>query len=347
MNRTTQTQSQRSTNLKLSAAMTRFLKAVGRGKFAMPCKNKGLMRTFEALRTRNLVETTTESTARYLMVRLTALGCDVLVTLSPAPIEDELPAKMPMPTLMDADTAPVMEETPAQEPAIGDSVRYTYNTDNTVKKVFSGEIVDIKHSTVLNSIMYRVQPDADERLAYLGAVWIMPYQLEGQAHLDPVCDQLATLRKIEAAYLKWEAAYLAGRFEEAAKLDMIHRKLEDEHRERLYGPRRPCPKNAPQSPQNGPNGDIEAIQAYMRVMGTETPPIAPASEKTLNLEGLTWWQRDEARAAYWSKKSVAQIREGYTPLPDAETLKVKRDAQYAEAKARVDANVKRVMGGGA
>src|SRR5687768_10359117 len=89
-------------------------------------------------------------------------------TLTRPASEDELPAKMPMAKIVDADTMPPMDA--PTTPVIGDSVRYHNNTDFTVKQYFSGTIIDMKQSIILNSIMYRVQPDADDRLAYLGAV---------------------------------------------------------------------------------------------------------------------------------------------------------------------------------
>jgi hypothetical protein len=226
--------------------------------------------------------------------------------------EDELPAKMPLAPLMDEDTAPVMDVVTVEPeghecsncgprwqspdysacprcgygpttPVIGDTVRYHNNTDNTVKQYFSGTIIDAKKSIILNSIMYRVQPDADDRLAYLGAVWIMPYQLEGQAHLDHVYDQLPALREIEKAYLAWEAAFLAGRFEEAARLDMIHRKLEDEHNERLYGPRFGHAIKAPTPPSNTPhNGTpapVDDVQAFSANLDQKAPQNAFSSRK--------------------------------------------------------------------
>lgn len=232
---------------------------------------------------------------------------------------DELPAKMPLAPLMDADTAPVMDV--VTQPAIGDTVRYYNNTEFTVKQYFSGTIIDMKHSIILNSIMYRVQPDADDRLAYLGAVWVMPYQLEGQEALDPVYDQLPALREIEAAYVAWETAYLAGRYEEAARLDMIHRKLEDAHHERLYGPRLPSPKNSPQTPHKPIPAAVDEVQAFASNLDQKSPEIASEPFAPLNA-------KNDHPLALIEPGSVAA-------KTDWDALKAKRTSQFAEAYLRI------------
>jgi hypothetical protein len=47
-------------------------------------------------------------------------------------------------------------------------------------------------------------------------------------------DQLPALRQIEAAFLAWETAYLAGRYEEAGRLSAEHDRLFDTHVARLF-----------------------------------------------------------------------------------------------------------------
>jgi hypothetical protein len=340
-----QAQSKRSTNLKLSAWMVTFIKAVGRGKFAMPIKRKSLMRTFEALRTRNLVEATNESTVRYLMVQLTPAGCDVFDALikAEAPVEsaapaDELPAKMPLPAIVDEDTMPVMDVVTVDAAyAIDDHVTFNYFRDpNYQHEVYQGRIMERAFDR-LCGWMYRIDPAPcafhlsprwiSERYVRTTLTGEMVAGMVATDHANALYDAMERAKQVYMDYARrdtWRvpanhttylckvSAHIAFLRAQAAYTGVRNEAMIAY----LYGA-----QNAPQTPQNGPSAVVDDVQAFSANLDQRRPENASEPFAPVNAT---------------NDHPLALIQPGSVAAKtDWDALKVKRDGQYAEAYERV------------
>lgn len=107
---------------KLSPAMIKMITAIS-GSIRISQSDGKNMRTMRALRDRGLVQNAAGSNVRYAVVELTLDGLETVQALTntqpaivetpveetPAEESEDLPAKMPLAPLMDADTAPMMD----------------------------------------------------------------------------------------------------------------------------------------------------------------------------------------------------------------------------------------------
>lgn len=229
---------------------------------------------------------------------------------------------------------------PSTTPAIGNTVSFHFNCDLHGDDVFTGTIIDAKESKVFKSMMYRVQPQADDRLAILDPVWVKPAQIEGVVSDDPVYDQMPALKAIDAAYQSWEIAYLAGRFEEAGRLSAIHDQLFDAHMARLF-PKFRKSTNAPTSSDSGPaiasaSSQVTSIDNAPETQQTPLSPVLGASDVhplALRQPGsyaydIDWDARAQARRQqHAAAKARVEAKSGVYQRASNETPKM-HDADY-------------------
>jgi cold shock CspA family protein len=305
-----QAQSKRSNNLKLSAAQIAMLtqiehrfmsqmevatQRVSEAKRAAKLETMGLLKIIYADFFYITYEMTNEGRA--------AIGAE--------PIEpdasDELPAKMPMPAIVDADTAPVMDVvTVDAKYAANDHVRFNYFRDPNYKdEVYQGRIMERAFDR-LCGWMYRIDPAPCA--FHLSPRWIseryVRETLTGEAvasmvasdHVsalydvmeraetvymdyarmdtfDMPADHATFKRKVSAhiAFLRAQSAYTGVRSDAMITY--------------LYGA-----QNAHQTPHNGTPAAVDDVQAFSANLDQRKPeiasePVMQQSAETSRIEG--------------------------------------------------------------
>jgi hypothetical protein len=132
---------------------------------------------------------------------------------------------------------------------------------------------------------------------------------------DMPADHATFKRKVSAhiAYLRAKQAYTGVRSDAMIAY--------------LYGA-----QNAPQTPHNGTPAPVDDVQVFSANLDQRKPQNAPVPFAPVN------GTNDHPLALIQPGSEASKT--------DWDALKVKRAMQYATAKARVDENMKRVMGGG-
>jgi hypothetical protein len=360
---------------------------------------------------------------QYLIDAYVATGGEMIVeetaiATEEAASEDELPAKMPLPAIVDADTAPVMDaptvtpavstnpfnegdrvtgpmsehfgkatvtrilgnwvfityddgsktsmgwayikpaidsgsdETPAApvEPAYAanDHVTFNYFRDPNYKdEVYQGRIMECAFDR-LSGWMYRIDPAPCA--FHLSPRWIseryVRTTLTGEAvasmvandHVSALYDAMTMAEKVYMDYARLDtfdmpADHATFKRKVSAHIAFLRAKQaytgvrSDAMITYLYGV-----QNAPQTPHNGTPAAVDDVQAFSANLDQRKPEIASEPFAPINAT-------NDHPLALIQPGSVAS-------KTDWDALKVKRAMQYATAKARVDENMKRVMGGG-
>jgi hypothetical protein len=291
-----------------------------------------------------------EADPQYLIDAYIAVGGEMIVEETPATeeasSEDELPAKMPMPEIVDADTAPVMDAptAPAKtDYAEGQTVAFYDSLSNVDNTLYTGVIGELKSSARWGDMAFIDHiTSEDERAYHLTPRYVPLHRIskaisaEKAIEMVQEYDELALLRKMAGASLAWEQAYFAPRSndpetrrEQMRKIDQLskaHDALVDEHLamvEAIIAPRLPFPQNAPQTPHNGTPAPVDDVQAFSANLDQRKPEIASEPFAPVNAT-------NDHPLALIQPGSVAS-------KTDWDAQQAKRDAQHAEAKARVEA----------
>ena len=204
---------------------------------------------------------------------------------------------------------------------LNDTVSFRFNCDLHGEDIFVGTIIDIKDSKILG-LMYRIQPNADERLAILDPVWLKAEQIDGEA-VNVRYDEQAAVTAVNAAYLAWEKAYLNPDMDrqEVARLNMVHQKLADAHHARMF----PGVKN----PARIATFEERMARRFYEPKPEWATPFDAVPEVSVSEAKREW---DE------NVHPLRQTQPGAATYgTDWNAVKAKRDQQYADTKARIEA----------
>jgi hypothetical protein len=345
-----QAQSKRSNNLKLSARAAEFLLSRISGFYRVHRDNLQMLKTADALVKRGWMEKSeTENKFFEFEYTLTDLGVEGYTALKnaseQAPVEpdapaDELPAKMPLAPLMDADTAPVMDVvtvTPAY--AANDHVTFNYFRDPNYKdEVYQGRIMERAFDR-LCGWMYRIDPAPcafhlsprwiSERYVRTTLTGEMVATIVANDHVSALYDAMTMAEQVYMDYARLDtfdmpADHATFKRKVAAHITYLRAKQaytgvrSDAMITYLYGA-----QNAPQTPHNGPSAVVDDVQAFSSNLDQRKPEIAAEPFAPVNAT---------------NDHPLALIQPGSeASKTDWDAQQAKRDAQHAEAKARVEA----------
>jgi cold shock CspA family protein len=228
-------------------------------------------------------------------------------TLTRPASEDELPAKMPLAPLMDADTMPPMDVvtvTPAY--AIDDHVTFNYFRDpNYQHEVYQGRIMERAFDR-LSGWMYRIDPAPCA--FHLSPRWIseryVRTTLTGEAvasmvandHVSALYDAMTMAEQVYMDYARLDtfdmpADHATFKRKVAAHIAFLRAKQaytgvrSDAMIAYLYGV-----QNAPQTPHNGTPAPVDDVQAFSANLDQRKPeiasePVMQQSVETSRIEG--------------------------------------------------------------
>jgi hypothetical protein len=410
------TQSQPSTNKPLPKTQQSLLWKLERFPSLLIWDQSSVAKTAKVLAKKGMIAGVAQGDG---FTRYTLVKVEAPIATEEAASEDELSAKMPMPAIVDADTAPddsallgpifipgqnvneffakaaksikereghecsncgtrwqspdysscprcghgptktdpdASEETTAPvepdqaEPAyaIDDHVTFNYFRDPNYKdEVYQGRIMECAFDR-LCGWMYRIDPAPCA--FHLSPRWIseryVRTTLTGEAvasmvandHVSALYDAMTMAEQVYMDYARLDtfdmpADHATFKRKVSAHIAFLRAKQaytgvrSDAMITYLYGA-----QNAPQTPHNGTPAPVDDVQAFSANLDQRKPEIASEPFAPVNAT-------NDHPLALIQPGSVAS-------KTDWDALKVYRAQQYATAKARVDENMKRVMGGG-
>jgi hypothetical protein len=269
------------------------------------------------------------------------MGCDgyPIGILDTAASEDELPAKMPMPAIVDADTMPPMDVVtqPAKtEYAEGQIVRFHYWLSNVDNSVYTGRINGFKSSVTFGETAL-IEPIKN---AYHLTPRYVPMSriIEVVSNEAEVLEPAFTFTDVQRLEKAWFAAQSEPRNFDEAISEPFYSRTRNAHTAYLIAYAMyhnapwmmPCAEDiealrsrqsAPIPPHNGTPAAVDVVEAFSGALDQRKPEIASEPFAPVNAT---------------NDHPLALIQPGSeASKTDWDALKVKRDGQYAEAYERV------------
>jgi hypothetical protein len=341
------TQSQPSTNKPLPKTQQSLLWKLERFPSLLIWDQSSVAKTAKVLAKKGMIAGVAQGDG---FTRYTLVKVEAPIATEEAASEDELSAKMPLAPLMDADTMPVMDvQTVATKPeyAEGQIVRFHYWLSNVDNSVYTGRINGFKSSVTFGETAL-IEPIKN---AYHLTPRYVPMSriIEVVSNEADVFEPAFTFADVQRLEKAWFAAQSAPRNFDEAISEPFYSRTRNAHTAYLIAYAMfhnapwmmPCaediealrgPQNAPQTPHNGTPAPVDDVQAFSANLDQRKPEIASEPFAPVNAT-------NDHPLALIQPGSVAS-------KTDWDALKVYRAQQYATAKARVDENMKRVMGGG-
>jgi hypothetical protein len=331
------TQSQPSTNKPLPKTQQSLLWKLERFPSLLIWDQSSVAKTAKVLAKKGMIAGVAQGDG---FTRYTLVKVEAPIATEEAASEDELSAKMPLAPLMDADTAPVMDVvtvTPAY--AANDHVTFNYFRDPNYKdEVYQGRIMERAFDR-LCGWMYRIDPAPcafhlsprwiSERYVRTTLTGEMVATIVANDHVSALYDAMTMAEQVYMDYARLDtfdmpADHATFKRKVAAHITYLRAKQaytgvrSDAMITYLYGA-----QNAPQTPHNGPSAVVDDVQAFSSNLDQRKPEIAAEPFAPVNAT---------------NDHPLALIQPGSeASKTDWDAQQAKRDAQHAEAKARVEA----------
>jgi cold shock CspA family protein/uncharacterized protein YxeA len=250
-------------------------------------------------------ETATPQRNRQLIMGRDGYPIGILDTDAPA---DELPAKMPLPAIVDADTAPVMDvvTTPVKtEYAEGQIVRFHYWLSNVDNSVYTGRINGFKSSVTFGETAL-IEPIKN---AYHLTPRYVPMSriIEVVSNEADVFEPAFTFADVQRLEKAWFAAQSAPRNFDEAISEPFYSRTRNAHTAYLIAYAMyhnapwmmPCAEDiealrsrqsAPIPPHNGTPAAVDVVEAFSGALDQRKPeiasePVMQQSVETSRIEG--------------------------------------------------------------